>query len=394
MGLLEQFGGLLEQFNAYKAANTPRSTRPAVSPAKVFNEGLLNPNQYNAPAANRFKDSAFGALGIVPGVGDAAAGAEAADLWNRGDKFAGSLAALGALPLIPAIGGMFVGKGAKTWDVLKAQQAEGLLAKGVDPRDVWKQTGTAKFADGMLRQEIPDNAAAMDSGGRFFGTKGGGGKASQVLEHDELYRAYPEVGDINTSYYFETAKHGGSFNESSNFIQVDAPMGYQSSKDTTLHEIQHAIQQREGWAKGGNPEAMAHEAKSAKARFDDLSAASIMQRELASGKRAPDIFRDYEEIGMPLPDKALMMASEYQPKELESMVRSAEKQFTEMGGFAGASDNTLYRRLAGEAEARLTQSRMGLDAAQRLEHYPYDMGQYGLDVPMDRLIVRGLLGGN
>ncbi len=48
--------------------------------------------------------------------------------------------------------------------------------------------------------------------------------------------------------------------------------------------------------------------------------------------------------------------------------------------------------LDGEAEARLTQSRMNLDAAQRLEHYPYDMGQYGLDVPLDSLIVRGLLG--
>jgi hypothetical protein len=106
MGLLEQFGGLLEQFNAYKAANTPRNTRPQVSPAKVFNEGLLNPNQYNAPAANRFKDSAFGALGIVPGVGDAAAGAEAADLWNRGDKGMAALAGVGMLPLIPSMVGL------------------------------------------------------------------------------------------------------------------------------------------------------------------------------------------------------------------------------------------------------------------------------------------------
>jgi len=131
MGLLQEQWGLLK---AYMDANTPRNTRPKVSPAKVINKGLLNPNEYNAPAANRFKDSAFGLLGVVPGVGDAASAAESADLFNRGENFAGSLAALGALPLVPAIGGMFIGKGAKTWDVLKAQQAEELLAKGADPR--------------------------------------------------------------------------------------------------------------------------------------------------------------------------------------------------------------------------------------------------------------------
>lgn len=73
---------------------------------RVVNAGLLNPNEYNAPAANRFKDSAFGMLGIVPGVGDVASAAESADLFNRGENFAGGLAALGALPLVPAIGGI------------------------------------------------------------------------------------------------------------------------------------------------------------------------------------------------------------------------------------------------------------------------------------------------
>ena len=95
---------------------------------RVFNEGLLNPNQFNAPAANRFKDSAFGLLGLVPGVGDAASAAESADLFNRGESIAGSASALGALPLVPSIGGMLVGKGAKMVDALKPKQAEALDA--------------------------------------------------------------------------------------------------------------------------------------------------------------------------------------------------------------------------------------------------------------------------
>lgn len=94
MGLLDQW----EALKGYIQANTPRNTRPAVSPTQVFKEGLLNPNKYNAPAANRLKDSAFGLLGIVPGVGDAASAVESADLFKRGDKVGGFLSGLGALP--------------------------------------------------------------------------------------------------------------------------------------------------------------------------------------------------------------------------------------------------------------------------------------------------------
>lgn len=378
--------GLLDQLQAYIEANTPRSTRPVAKPSTVINQGLLNPNKFNSPAANRFKDSAFGLLGVVPGLGDASSVAESADLFNRGENFAGTMAAVGALPLVPAIGGMFIGKGAKTWDALKASQAEDMLKQGIDPREVWKQTGTLKGVDGALRQEIPDNFAAMESGGRFFGTKGGGGKASQVLEHDDLYRAYPEVGDINTSYNFEAPRHGGSFNEGSNYIQVDAPMGYQSAKDTTLHELQHAIQQREGWARGGSPEAMAKEYGLARSRLHFLE----QEPDYLEGSKQIDNLWN-QAFSSNTMDEAAIAAKEAEIIQQHPSLAEARKVMdtlrqTDEYGFDS------YKRLAGEAEARLTQSRMGLDAAQRLQHYPYDMGQYGLDVPLDSLIVRGLLG--
>ena len=50
-----------------------------------------------------------------------------------------------------------------------------------------------------------------------------------------------------------------------------------------------------------------------------------------------------------------------------------------------------YQRLLGEAEARMTESRMNLTPKQRLEYFPYNQGKYGLDVPYNELIVRGLL---
>jgi hypothetical protein len=99
MGLLEsKWRGLLD----YIEANTPRATRPRTSPAQVFNEGLVNPNEYNAPAANRFKDSAFGLLGGIPGADAPVGFTQGADYFNRGEPLAGSVSvASGILPFIP-----------------------------------------------------------------------------------------------------------------------------------------------------------------------------------------------------------------------------------------------------------------------------------------------------
>ena len=155
--------GLLDQFKAYVQANTPRNTRPRVSPAKVLDEGLLNPNQYNAVAADRFKDSMFGLLGIVPGVGDASSAVEAADLFNRGENFSGGLAALGALPMIPSLAGM-VKQGGKAADALsyprKKIKFDGVEASEIDinqARELIKQQITDKNLRYGLRV-LPDAA--------------------------------------------------------------------------------------------------------------------------------------------------------------------------------------------------------------------------------------------
>lgn len=165
MGLLDQYA----KFRDYIAANTPRSTRPVARPADVMREGLLNPNKFNAPAANRFKDSAFGLLGGVPGVGDAASAAEAADLFNRGEKVAGTFAALGALPLVPSFAGM-VKQGGKAADALsyadEAAQNGGGLLKNADNAGMGKtnnQWATKDvFGDGRQIEHVsPDGRSAV-----------------------------------------------------------------------------------------------------------------------------------------------------------------------------------------------------------------------------------------
>ncbi len=220
---------------------------------------------------------------------------------------------------------IFVGKGAKTWDADKAAKAADMEKAGVDRATIWKETGTWKGPDKQWRQEIPDNAAKQLKNAKNTGMH----YLDQWISHPELQAAYPNMfnhefaGIAGDGGILAMAKqgygHGGSFLQ--NNLVVDGATKGAERKSITLHELQHAIQQREGFARGGSPEAM---------------------RSFLA------------------PDPSLQSA--YSQAEL----------------------NDAYRRLAGEAEARLTQSRMPMTMDERLATPPWTM----YDVPEAQQIVR------
>lgn len=86
----------------------------------VFKEGLVTPNKFNAPAANRFKDSALGLIGTVPGLGIPAAAVQTADYTQRNEPVAAMLSALSAA--VPALGAMMHTAGPST-SALKNKQS-------------------------------------------------------------------------------------------------------------------------------------------------------------------------------------------------------------------------------------------------------------------------------
>lgn len=198
--------------------------------------------------------------------------------------------------------GTFIGKTAKTWDAGKAQQAEELLARGVDPREVWSKTGTLKGVDDALMQEIPDNLSKYDV---LSPAKLQPRPMSVALSHDSLYSAYPDIANIPLYNVPKEALGGasGAYSPVSDAIQLSG------GRSPAIHEIQHAIQKREGWDGGGSPERM---------------------RELMG---AGDL------------------AGLYSQQEL----------------------NNAYRSLAGESLARLTQARINMTMPERLQSYPPDM---------------------
>lgn len=88
---------------------------------------------------------------------------------------------------------VFKGPKAKTWDQDAADTAQALEDAGVDADEIWKQTGTFRNPNGSWRQEISDYAMEFKPGTVEFDTEK---KMSDVIDHPELYKAYPHLKDM------------------------------------------------------------------------------------------------------------------------------------------------------------------------------------------------------
>ena len=289
--------------------------------------------------------------GVAPMVAGAYAPQIAKGLLGMADNLA-------APQVLRKESGMFIGPSAKTWDATAASKAQQMAAKGVDPRKVWSETGTWKGPDGAWRQEIPDNAAGLRLNSPKFGTESMS-KASDVYAHKSLFDAYPDAENINVTW--NKSNGGGSFTAPREYAQyIDLPQGVgagsmntpKSTNSVAMHEMQHAIQQREGFERGGSAEEFS--------RIYETGYLAELQKEL----RQLSVGGWTPEIGA----KSVALN-----KKISGAI---------------ADPYATYKNLAGEAEARATQARIPLDASQRRALFPED----SYDVPMNQLIVRGLLG--
>lgn len=301
-----------------------------------------------------------------------------------------------------AMAGMFVGQGSKTWDAISAKKAEQMAAQGVDPRKVWSETGTWKGPDGAWRQEIPDNAMKMEhlhelnakdrasavsrrqqlmdevkaQGGKPTEAQkfrmnsinnenisdSFRGKISDALQHDSLYKAYPSQANEKFNWMEMPVGTKGEYSPESG-IALNMGIFGKDAESFTAHEMQHAIQQREGFARGGSPEMFA----------DTIPYESLVKR----SSTQQDAYIRAKASGGVDPETGLSLGGLKQSiDDLSGQIQTWK------------SPHDKYLHLAGEAEARATQARIPLDAAQRRALFPED----SYDVPIDQLIIRGLLG--
>ncbi len=303
------------------------------------------------------------ALSNVPGVGAPAGAAKVA------------AQALGALP----DAAMFIGALAKTWDAASNAKATKMEAQGVDPRVIWKETGNWRGPDGQWRQEISDKAAQYVGGPQ-------GAPAGQVMSHPELQAAYPDL--MQTPVYEKPTTDISAFRQGRIDLGTQRP---QDAKSALLHELQHPIQEKEGFAKGGTPKRSVRQADA----ILELDPIIDEYRELWRSLRGQE--RPKTPLGLSLKETDI---EDFYESVSELKDPNLRKRFEEIlnkidvkrQNLFGPDEGVLaqqrsikeYRKLAGEAEARATQARMGLTQQQRRELFPAQ----SYDIPLNELTIR------
>ena len=199
-------------------------------------------------------------------------------------------------------------------------------------------TGWERGADGKWRYEMPDAKIkdTIDVGGGQIVKRyeddmlWNGGKLSNAIDAPELFKAYPQLKDvrIDTDAIMNDMPSNGEYNSKTNTITIHAEeLKYMNS--ILNHEIQHAIQDIEGFAKGGSPRLIRGEVKK------KLNEVTKQIRQLrAEGK---------EDEAKALVEKNRGLYNAYQKND----------------------DFNSYKSLAGEVEARNVSARLNMTPEER-----------------------------
>lgn len=278
-------------------------------------------------------------------------------------------AAMGAAPMRAPENSlrMFAGRNAKTADLDAAARAEQLLQAGVSRDDVWRETGWMRGVDGQMRFEIDDSAMALKRGSGELGLKRRSGMSDSVV-HDELYAAYPDAAGIAYKpNYSGGGQTLGSYSRADDRIEISAATlrSRPETKSTTAHEIQHALQAREGFARGGST-AVAYQLKERADQmiFEANKRLKYLANEMDKARSARDVARldrlktEYDGV------------MDYKLGKVD---------------VAMADPYEMYRSFSGEVEARNVQTRLNMTPAERRASPPWATQ----DVPDDKQLVRG-----
>jgi hypothetical protein len=147
--------------------------------------------------------------------------------------------------------GIMAGPGAKTANLMKLRLAKRMAKAGTDRKEVWEKTGWFKGLDDKWRFEIPDTGAKLKVEPSKY--RPDSRPMGDILHHPELYKAYPHARDIPTKFdILEYSGLRGAYSPHYRDISLKGSEPASNVRGTTLHELQHAVQHREGFASGGN----------------------------------------------------------------------------------------------------------------------------------------------
>jgi hypothetical protein len=268
---------------------------------------------------------------------------------------------------------IMIGPSAATYNPQSAFEAAKMLKQGVPEAEVFKATGTTKGLDNVFRQEITDENALIKGTGNFGDIyeqrKAAYGVTTptveEVFRHPELFAAYPQLKGNQVMLLPATSKNNASYSPTEGIIRVNPNLTADQATSSILHELQHGVQEIEGFNKGTDAAVIL---KNLQKQQDDIDTRLTEANRALSKAVGTD---QYE---------TLMKARDKISKEYRNLVGTDIR-----GIFGKAMDE--YKSYGGEAEARLAQARQKLTNEQRRNIFPFAKGKNALDInPEDAII--------
>ncbi|MGI8425032.1 MAG: LPD1 domain-containing protein, partial [Actinomycetota bacterium] len=121
--------------------------------------------------------------------------------------------------------------------------------QGVPMEEIRKTTGWFRGKDMLWRWELSDKDAKLKDG-----WDGYGGTIGEALDHPTLFENYPSLAGIDPDYGITLPDNvNGGYDAKNNSIVLNPTLAKPQALSTILHELQHAVQFIEGFARGGSP---------------------------------------------------------------------------------------------------------------------------------------------
>ena len=321
----------------------------------------------------------------------------------------------------------FAGEKARTADLQKLTQAKQMESQGVSSETIRQQTGWFRGMDKKWRFEIDDSRLKYHRAGDalfsemhpeyarhqelmqkwLYGeldgkeetefkeldevwgrehqrlsdrVRRGNATLQNILHHDELFEAYPELRGAKVIFEDMEDRKRGQYDPNTNSITLSNKLR-NAPQETLLHEVQHAIQSVENFTGGASVEYWKDQRRDivetiAAARKNlDLWLADIgypevnRQSLLAVSRREKPLEQHWKDM------EEFKANSEFarQIAACEAEIADFQRQYDEITHGMTAYDQ--YENTAGEIEARDTASRwkLGLDEEGR-KNTPPDLG--------------------
>lgn len=307
------------------------------------------------------------------------------------------------------------GANARGADLNALEQAQEMKEKGESDEIIFRQTGWYAGADGKWRFEIDDSGMETDTKWKFLrnpdarrynklfetaylyddateaelqelqileknlkGVRKSPLYLDEIVKHDKLFESYQELRNVKVRFGADIGNREGTYQNGEIVLRAGLKLEPEKLKRTLIHEIQHIIQEQEGFARGTNPgywDEMMQGGYSRRRNDGRIERARKEYRRIFDS--APEEFKDkVRKINRARLDGDYNAAesvideiydSEY--ADLWSQLEDAEFEWrSDRGEEMTALD--LYYNTAGEVEARDAEDRLNMTAEERRNRMP------------------------